>query len=342
VPAEGSGALTGLALAVLAVVCLPREMRRRMAIGARTFLSASAEPAAARRRLRLPSLAWRAVTVSAVLLLVANDPALDPLWTARAECIYPANASTENERITELAYDFDGHLTQVNCPEGVINYGYDLATGRRTSTCTINSEVAYGYDALGRLETVRVLKRNGAPLGTPEQAVYTYTKTGSRETVSLPNGVVTTYLYDSLNRLTNLTHQAGSTNLATYSYKLHPTGRRTNAVEILRQEDGTYLTNTLNWAYDGMYRLTNEVSASTSSAGQYSTAYQYDLVGNRLKKLQISGSSTNSVESAFDLNDELLTEVMRLNGSLTEKGSNVRLGWFRPQHPMLGAVLDQL
>jgi RHS repeat-associated protein len=88
-----------------------------------------------------------------------------------------------------------------------------------------------------------------------------------------------------------------------------------------RQEDGTYLTNTLNWAYDGMYRLTNEVSASTSSAGQYSTAYQYDLVGNRLKKLQISGSSTNSVESAFDLNDELLTEVMRLNGSLTGTNS---------------------
>src|SRR5882672_6664423 len=53
-----------------------------------------------------------------------------------------------------------------------------------------------------------------------------------------------------VNWLTNLTHQAGTTNLATYSYQLHPTGRRTNALEILRQEDGSYLTNTLTWKYD--------------------------------------------------------------------------------------------
>jgi hypothetical protein len=50
--------------------------------------------------------------------------------------------------------------------------------------------------------------------------------------------VVTTYLYDSLNRLTNLTHQAGTTNLATYSYQVNASGRRTNAVEVVRQEDG--------------------------------------------------------------------------------------------------------
>ena len=30
--------------------------------------------------------------------------------------------------------------------EGVINYEYDLATGRHTRTCSTNTEVAYGYD----------------------------------------------------------------------------------------------------------------------------------------------------------------------------------------------------
>src|SRR5439155_11519307 len=117
-----------------------------------------------------------------------------------------------------------------------------------------------------RLKTVTVLKRNGVAV-TNETTTYTYTKVGSRASVTLPNGVVTAYLYDNLNRLTNLTHQAGTTNLARYSYKLDLTGHRTNAVEILRQEEGTYLTNNLTWQYDGMYRLTNEVSVSSSTSG---------------------------------------------------------------------------
>jgi hypothetical protein len=50
---------------------------------------------------------------------------------------------------------------------------------------------------------------------------------------------------------------------------------------VLRQEDNTYLTNTLTWQYDGMYRLTNEVSVSTSLAVNYTyaNAYQYDRAG---------------------------------------------------------------
>jgi len=89
----------------------------------------------------------------------------------------------------------------VNAPEGVINYGYDLATGRHKLTCSANSEVAYGYDALGRLQTVIVHKRNGAAISY-ETTTYAYTAVGSRYTVTLPSGIVTTYLYDNLNRLT--------------------------------------------------------------------------------------------------------------------------------------------
>src|SRR5947207_8241055 len=105
------------------------------------------------------------------------------------------------------------------------------------------------------------------PLTTPEQSTYTYHAVGNRETITLPNGIVSTWKYDNLNRLTNLTHQAGTTNLATYVYQLHATGRRTNASEIIRLPDGTYRTNSLTWAYDQMYRLTNEVATSTVASG---------------------------------------------------------------------------
>jgi len=267
------------------------------------------------RKLRLPSLWWRFVTLVALVALISSDPHVSHLFLARAQCVYPANASTETTRITEFSYDFEGRLAQVNSPEGVINYGYDLATGRHTSTCTTNSEVAYAYDELGRLKTVSALKRNGVTLTNAEVTTYTYTKVGSRDTMTLPNGIVTTYRYDSLNRLTNLTHKIGTTNIASYSYQLHPTGRRTSAVEVLQQEDGSYLTNTLAWQYDGMYRLTNEVSSSSAYAGQYSTLYQYDEVGNRLKKIrQTAGVET--IDYSYNNNDQLLQEVSTLNGTL--------------------------
>lgn len=247
IPSGLAGVLTGLALLALAMVSLPRDMRRQLLM----LLRAACEPFRSadipvRRRLRLPSLGWRAVTVGMTLLLIANDPAFDSLWTARAECYIPENNSTENERITELVYDFEGRLAQVNSPEGVINYGYNPATGQLTNTCTLNSGIAYQYDELGRLKTVSLLKRNGTNLLDPEITRYTYTKTGSRDTVTLPNGVVTRYLYDSLDRLTNLTHTANGVLLASYTYQLHATGRRTNAVEILRTEDEAtrYQTNT--------------------------------------------------------------------------------------------------
>jgi len=194
--------------------------------------------------------------------LIGSDPAFNGLWDARAACSIPNNYSTPTIRITTFAYDVEGRLAQVNSPEGVINYDYDLITGRHVGTCTQNSETTYEYDALGRLWKVHAIKRNGTTIN--ETTTYTYTAVGSRDTVTLPNNTVTAYKYDELNRLTNLTHTAsGGALLASYTYQLHPTGRRTNAVVIpLNPDDSTRITSTITWQYDGLYRLTNEVNCT--------------------------------------------------------------------------------
>ena len=75
-------------------------------------------------------------------------------------------------------------------------------TGAKTRVWTLNSDIRYTYDAMNRLKTVEVHKRNGVELGTPEVTTYDYTKVGSRASISLPNGITTSYQYDSLNRLT--------------------------------------------------------------------------------------------------------------------------------------------
>lgn len=147
-----------------------------------------------------------------------------------------------------------------------------------------------------------------------------YDAVGNRSEVDLPNGVVTTYLYDSLNRLTNLVHQSGMTNLASYSYKLDATGRRTNAVEVLWQESGSYLTNTFSWQFDGLYRLTNEVSQCSATGFSYTNGFVYDLNGNRLKQVR-TGNSVTTITNLYDANDQLLLEVTRNGGSLVDSNS---------------------
>lgn len=263
----------------------------------------------------MPSYFWRAVSVVTIIVFVADDLSWNQVF---AQCSPPASNNlancTSNTRITSYTYDFDGHMTQMNSPEGYINYLYSSATGRLTNTCTEYSSIGYGYDALGRLQTVCVTERNGLP--TNELTTYHYDKVGNCAEVDLPNSVITQYHYDSLNRLTNMTHQLGSTNLASYSYTLNASGRRTDAVEILRipdAEGGGYLTNNLSWQFDGMYRLTSEVNLCSVSSASYTNSYIYDLVGNRLKLTQSAGNMLITT-NLYDINDELLREVVQANG----------------------------
>jgi uncharacterized protein RhaS with RHS repeats len=332
VPQEARGGGLGLAAVALAIVFLPRHVRERLMLALSVSLSRR-ERARGRgisrfsfstRRLYLPTTFWRLATYVTVLALVFTDPRLD-FWSLHAECVYPANSSSDTTRLTFFAYDFDGHLTQANYPEGVINYEYDPATGRHTGTCTTNSYVAYHYDELGRLQTVTVSKRNGQPVIPNEVTTYTYTPVGNRSTVTLPNGIVATYVYDSLNRLTSLTNSLGNNLLASYNYQLHPTGRRTNAVEIVKipdSEGGGYLTNTLSWAYDQMYRLTNEISISSApgGTGTYTNAYAYTKVGNRFSRIHYQNGTTTTTNT-FNENDQLLNEVSWSGTTMTESNA---------------------
>src|SRR5712691_12665392 len=60
-------------------------------------------------------------------------------------------------------------------------------------------------------------------------------------------------------------------------------------------------------------RLTGEAVTSSISANSYTDTYSYDLVGNRLAKTDVVGSTTTVTTDSFNNNDQLTSETGTVN-----------------------------
>jgi hypothetical protein len=124
--------------------------------------------------------------------------------------------------------------------------------------------------------------------------------------VTYPNGLESQFTYDTLNRIT-----AMNAAKASYSYTLGPTGNRTGAVESSGR--------TLNWTYDGIYRLTNETISLDPHSVNGSVGYGLDPVGNRQQQTSsIPGIASGSF--TYDPDDRLSTETYDANGNTLTTG----------------------
>ncbi|OGV70697.1 MAG: hypothetical protein A3K18_24040 [Lentisphaerae bacterium RIFOXYA12_64_32] len=245
---------------------------------------------------------------------------------------------TNPPAVTSYSYDQDGRIAAVSSPQGTITYDYD-DFGRKTQSVTPGSDTRFSYDELGRLVAVSVYKRGGELLTQPEVTTYAYTETGARESQVLPNGLATLYTYDALSRLTNLSHFdiSGGT-LASFTYTLAPTGRRTGVQEQLKVA-GTLRATTITYSYDQLNRLTNETSVSDEAERNFAAGYSYDLVGNRLAKSTTRNQDglPETTTYAYNAGDQLASEASSIqangttaytwdvNGSMTGK-ANVATG----------------
>jgi RHS repeat-associated protein len=137
--------------------------------------------------------------------------------------------------------------------------------------------------------------------------------------MELPNGVLTEYAYDNLNRLTSLSHYNSADQLlAGFTYTLAPNGRRLGVHEQSLEPGNQYATTDISFTYDRLNRLTSESSTSSLSSLNYSNAYSYDLVGNRLEK-RTAGNLPAVISYSYNSNDQLLRETSSLTG-VTEYG----------------------
>jgi RHS repeat-associated protein len=162
---------------------------------------------------------------------------------------------------------------------------------------------------------------------------HAYDSNGNRSSVTQPNGVLTAYTYDALNRLTNLsaTRPASGTTILTQALTLGPAGNRTRIVE----HDGSVK----DYGYDALYRLTSE---TVSGLFNYTKAFAYYPVGNRQTQTTTTSSGSPSLQPGtisygYDTRDRLLSEQADAtpatgyswdaNGNLTTKDAEATYVW---------------
>jgi RHS repeat-associated protein len=173
----------------------------------------------------------------------------------------------------EYRYTARNFLKEEEDPEGhIIRYQYD-DVGNKTAVSDPRNSGASGdptfttwyiYDDLNRL--VRTVLPDSTPFIT-----ITYDEAGNKLTERDVNGLVTSYTYDSRNRVTEVKVNGQIKSKFTYDAK----GNRTK-VESVSQTDGVY-DNVVEYKYDSLDRLRKTIHQL-----DISEEYGYDALGNKI------------------------------------------------------------
>jgi RHS repeat-associated protein len=245
----------------------------------------------------------------------------------------------------QYGYDAANNLTSKTDRNGhTINYVYDDLYRLTQKTYPDSSTVEYVYDLVGKLQQVTdptgtygfAYDNMGRLVGTTTKYTflssntysnsYSYDAGSNRVSMTDPQNGVTSYAYDTLNRLSTLTPPTAFGS-GSFGFSYDPLSRRTQMtrpngvttnytydnlsrlLSVLHQlgastiDGATYTVDpvgnrtakidkhanvTSNYTYDPLYELTQVTQTTTTET------YSYDPVGNRLSSLGVSPYSYNS------------------------------------------------
>jgi RHS repeat-associated protein len=245
-----------------------------------------------------------------------------------------------SEPTVEFTYTATGQRETMTDPSGLTKYHY--LQGRLWRKETPNGTLAYGYDENGNVTNVVSSSPNGLSVTYKRDALnrlwkvtdnrtsatteYKYDNEGRLGEMIYPTTTVSKHLYsyDALARLKSVAVNRGSTELASFSYTLGPTGNRTHLDELLNGA-----TRGVTYNYDKLYRLKSEILTGVISGNivydeqpgySESTGMGYDKVGNRQSRSSsVSGISAYGGGTAhvFDVRDRLSVATYDNNGNTT-------------------------
>jgi RHS repeat-associated protein len=220
------------------------------------------------------------------------------------------SSATDARGTTAYEYDDRDRLIRRTVPEGYeLRYAWDAAGNRTAITAELANGTAFGstftYDLVGRMITVKD-SRGGI-------YALTYDATDLLQSLSYPNGVVTTYAHDDARRLLQIrTENPQNEVLLSQTYQRAVTGHR----QAVTEQDGTART----YSYDLLYRLTEERVTDAAGALAYQNTFTYDPVGNRLGQERLAADgAVETIAYSYDERGRLLSEVSGLR--------HVTYGW---------------
>jgi len=247
-------------------------------------------------------------------------------------------------------YDQSGNLTGAANSSIVYYYSYDAAN-RMTGVTSYNLaqlfNIEYQYDSMGNRTKMTVKEGTGTPKTinyyynanhqmtkmTSDMGNFTfvYDSLGRRIKRTLPNDTVTSYSYDPLSRLINITHKnAFQHTIDSFSYAYDHVGNRT-----VKKDNH----KSIHYSYDPIYRLTRATPQGhhgynhpDHSSGFKTELYSYDPVGNR-----ITGPDQYDRYTYNDGNEMLSSKEQHfknkdyeydVNGNLVKKTETIGCGLF--------------
>lgn len=181
-----------------------------------------------------------------------------------------------NGKTLSFSYDGFNRITGTSYDGHNNSYGYD-----KNGNCTSINGTTYEYDGLNRLTSVTF---------TGGTITYTYRKDSRLSKVEYPNGMVTTYGYDEVGRLTSKqTKLSNGTIIAGYSYKLDKVGNITEQTTHEPYDDMLLTGEDISYSYNDANRITKagdvsfKFDANGNTTDRGSEQYVWDSK-NRLTK----------------------------------------------------------
>lgn len=165
--------------------------------------------------------------------------------------------------------------------EGEVDYTYD-AEYNLTRVTNEDSDLTFAYDLLSRLIQ--------AQTAVPATSIsYSYDVNNNLVSMTNPAGIVTNYIYDTLNRLTDIKDQANQV-ISHYDYDA-----------LSRRTGKSFAVSGLPFAVNYQYDLASQLLAITNLPTSIANAYTYDNVGNRLSLTDNNGIHNYNYDNVYRL-----------------------------------------
>ncbi len=225
-------------------------------------------------------------------------------------------------RTTSYVFDKLGRRTQTTLPDPdgagsltspVINVAWNSVSRMTSVTDPLGNVTSYGYDNLDRITTVTQPDPDGAGSLSAATQSNQYDLLGRvtshKASMANPDDVTSTYVYDNINRLIQMTQPdpdgAGSQTAPVSSYTYNANGNRITETNPL----GKVTT----WAFDNLNRLTQTTQPDPDGAGALTspiTKFGYDALNNRTS---LTDPDNNVTTWAFDGLNRETTETNSLS-----------------------------